>query len=378
MSSATTPPRRPRIPSGVSAIARRFLARPAPPPPPPQPTPAPRRAGLPPRRVRPGTRRPARVTGLRRPKPSPGRAAVERARTIVTWGGWTKIAAVAATAGILASLLFNLNTANANDKQYDIARQKELTDRYAKAVEELANPNTSVQQGGLYLLSGLASDSREYRSSIYQVVAAFVRGQAKADSNCHYDPATRSRPEIRIEAALSILGHRDPDDTTMLDISYSCLAGAWLPGADLRGIRLDGVVLDGAVLEKAKFGGPTGPPIIGANFNNTELSGAAITNIQVVSSQFINASMGDVDLTGTGFGEVTMCGAGLSGEFKGFYAQSADIRDVYFGKMRDLASDAWRDPLYNEKTTWPPGLTIPPSKTPAVMPDLFPKECGGY
>ncbi|MEV4892444.1 pentapeptide repeat-containing protein [Nonomuraea sp. NPDC055795] len=185
------------------------------------------------------------------------------------------------------SLVFTAGTLRATQEQ-------QVTERFAKSVEQLSSERINQRLGGLYSLNRLYRDSSGDRLVIREVLAAFVRTHPQADS-----PVSGSRPPDDVLAALSILAAQYaemPDSDRYLGFDHGCHFRADLTGLNLAGADLSGLDLTGLQLVKA-------------NLRNTNLSGAAIRD-----SNLDEANLTGANLSGAEIDEFThLTGATLTG-----------------------------------------------------------------
>ncbi|MFF0458650.1 pentapeptide repeat-containing protein [Nocardia africana] len=277
------------------------------------------------------------------------------------------MAAVAATGGIVAGLYFNLNTARANDKQYDISQQKEVTDRYAKAVEELGTANSEIQVGGIYLLERLATDSPKDRQTIYNVLANFVRSQAPNSDSCKYRPD--AHPSIAVQEALTVIGRRTKGGSEKIDLSDSCLAGARLRAANLGNLTIERSNLEGVDLSGAEF---SNAQLDRVSFVQAQMGYASFDMVTVRDSDFTKAIMNDTKMRIFSALATSFCGALLAdANLSEFSAIGSDFRHTKFDldggvSAQGLSQDNLYSIAYDETTVWPKGFTPPSNQTYAL------------
>jgi Pentapeptide repeats (8 copies) len=163
-------------------------------------------------------------------------------------------------------------TLKEQSKQLDktIAEQREgqVTDRYAKAVEQLGSDTLDVRIGGIYALERIARDSAEDHPTVMEVLAAFIR----IHSDEQWPPGRESerwtRPDVQV--AVTVIGRRDVQgDIQGRPID---LYGANLTSAQLRDANLRGAVLRYAKLTGARLHGTI---LVDADLRDVDLRGAA-------------------------------------------------------------------------------------------------------
>jgi hypothetical protein len=100
--------------------------------------------------------------------------------------------------GALGTFWLNSRVYRITARTFELTERGHLTDRYAKAIEQLGNDNLDVRLGGIYSLEQIATDSPRDRdqATVVEVLSAFVR--------VHSDPLYQykaSLPETAVELA---------------------------------------------------------------------------------------------------------------------------------------------------------------------------------
>jgi hypothetical protein len=133
-------------------------------------------------------------------------------------------------------------------RTFFLSRRAHFTDRYTKAIGQIASDKLTERLGGIYALEHLMNESEQDHNTVVEVLAALVREltrtSARTDSG---DDAIDPRPTTDVQAALTVLGRRPPRrEPNPVD-----LRGADLRGADMTAARLDRALLSRALLQKA-------------------------------------------------------------------------------------------------------------------------------
>src|SRR5207247_10793863 len=94
-------------------------------------------------------------------------------------------------------------------RNFILSREGQVTDRYAKAIEQLGSKELDVRIGGIYALERVARDSAEDHPTVMDVLAAFVREHLLEK----WPPQARNvgpRPTLRpdVQAAMTVIGRR--------------------------------------------------------------------------------------------------------------------------------------------------------------------------
>lgn len=128
-------------------------------------------------------------------------------------------------------------------RTFFLTRRGQFTDRYTKAIGQIASDKLTERLGGIYALEHLMIESERDHNTVVEVLAAFIRENAESNS-VHGGPPT---PSTDIQAALTVLGRR-PDRP---EANYLDLRNADLRGANLQDARLEGAILRRAQLQDA-------------------------------------------------------------------------------------------------------------------------------
>ncbi|MGJ5633003.1 pentapeptide repeat-containing protein [Nostoc sp. CALU 1950] len=204
------------------------------------------------------------------------------------------------------------------------SEKKQITERFAKAVDQLGSNELGVRVGGIFALEQIARSSPEEHWTVIEVLTSYIRDQSlkgksvfkpepEVDDNQSGESTYQSiLKKIRteqsisvttdIQAALTVICRRnnkqDPRDI-VIDLSFCDIRGAdlkkaKLSNADLRGAKISGVNLENANLSSAN--------LQGANFTRSVLKGARL-NKSKLNNALLNESylektdLQDSDLT---------------------------------------------------------------------------------
>ena len=226
-------------------------------------------------------------------------------------------------------------------RTFALNRAGQLTDRFTKAIEQLASKALDVRLGGIYALERIARDSKEDHPQVFEVLTAYVREHARRSDREHAqgpDAEAGTTPDHRaantldtdVQAVLTVAGRRnlahEPSDPLRLNLSRALgpglrlnFSGTSLPGAKLQEANLSGVAFARADLR-------------GANFSKADLKGAHFSDADLRGAHFIGAQLRYAIFT------------------------HADLRKADFRFARNLANADLSEALYNRKTYWPDGF----------------------
>jgi uncharacterized protein YjbI with pentapeptide repeats len=264
-------------------------------------------------------------------------AAVNSARQIA-------LAAAAGTAA-LVGLGFTART-------YYLSRRGQLTDRYTRAITQLASDKLTERLGGIYALEHLMAESPRDHNTVVEVLAAFVRDSALA-TNTELPPLDQEdpgpRPTTDVQAALTVLARRPVrPEPNRLNLSRTDLRGAdllqaRLPRADLRGTQLQGADLGNAQLPRADLRGAhlagaglrraqlTAADLRGAHLQGAKLAEAQLAGANLVEAQLPRADLRSAQLTGADLYKAQLPRADLrgaqltNGDLRGAQLQGANL-----------------------------------------------------
>lgn len=209
---------------------------------------------------------------------------------------WILALGVLATVG---TLLVTALTLRSGQEQLTLAREGQVTDRYAKAVEHLGSEQRGVRAAAVYALERIAVDSPRDALTIRKVLAAFVREHASAMTAG--DEVLREAG-TDIHAALTVLGRSRPHSGTSPDL-------------DLRGIRLR-IDLHGDDLDLRKAN------LLGADLRESDLSRTNLSRSRLGGADLRKTMLAFADLSGASFYGTDLRGAFLVG---------ADLRGAKLG-----------------------------------------------
>jgi uncharacterized protein YjbI with pentapeptide repeats len=197
------------------------------------------------------------------------------------------------------------------------AKDKQLTDQYAKAVEQLGtgsagdNKQLPVRLGGIYSLARIADISEKDHWPCMEVLTAYVRKNAPRDG-------THNPPLTEIRAILTVIRQRKLREIEIgehLDLSDTALESADLDGADLTGADLAGANLTRADLAGAHLHGANldGAHLNGAHLDGANLDGANLHGAFLISAHLDDALIDEADLAGAHLHAANLAGAFLAG-----------------------------------------------------------------
>jgi uncharacterized protein YjbI with pentapeptide repeats len=240
-------------------------------------------------------------------------------------------------------------SAKAANKNAKAAQDKQITERFAKAIEQLASEKIEVRLGAIYTLERIARDSKKDQWTIMEVLTAFVRENAPVKKeeksqdkkpliheflNTQNKKKIEELPKLRldIQECLTVIGrreHPDPEnkslDLSNVDISKANLtkaklAKAYLAEANLTGAYLAEANLTEAYLFRAKLFGADlteaklfGAFLTKADFTKANLTKANLFRAELFGADLTKSDLTEADLTKANLFRAKLFGADLTG-----------------------------------------------------------------
>ncbi len=305
------------------------------------------------------------------------------------WVAWQRAKASERVASIQARQAeIQAKQAEIQARNAELAEQGQVTDRFVKAVEMLADGRLEIRIGGIYSLEGVARDTPndDVFGAVFEVLCSLVRSRRPAVEDARDVSEQESESgnseagnlvdggseavsiEMDIQAALTVIGRRAGREV----VSALDLRNSDLRGADLRNTNLSGAKLSGADLRNADFRDAdlSGADLCRAYLYRTDLRGANLSNSKLKGAKLHNANLKDADLSGANlraadFRSAYLVGADFYGaDFNGAKLQKVNLytadlcsADLHFA--RELTQKALDSAKGDELTKIPKALQRP-------------------
>lgn len=225
--------------------------------------------------------------------------------------------------------LFFFVTAYLSWRNLQTAEDKEVNDRFGKAVELLGDERLEVRLGGIYLLERIAKDSARDHWTVMEVLTSYIREKS---------PLTERSDLLKtdIQAALTVIGRRNiknDSQTKQLDLRSVNLRGADLAAANFDRANLRGSDLSHASLKRVTFREANmsqvqlekadlsesilneadlqGAMLQGANCIQASLIAAVLLQANLREASFEKASLGKANLIEAQLQQASFVGANL-------------------------------------------------------------------
>ena len=209
----------------------------------------------------------------------------------------------------LGAGLFAAGTLVYTARNYALSRQGQVTDRYAKAIEQVASPERNARIGGIYALERIARDSSRDYGTIMDFLTEFIRDydprEHRPSAKPGAGPPKRTTPPD-VQAAANVIGRRDARRIwPQINLEAADLTGVQLIGANLFGAKLQDTNLADANLYEAK--------LVRAYAPGVKLTRADLTNAFLDHAQLDHADLAGANLVGADLAHVWLFDTDLTG-----------------------------------------------------------------
>ncbi|WP_157408139.1 pentapeptide repeat-containing protein [Actinomadura atramentaria] len=276
------------------------------------------------------------------------------------------LAALGGTSALVA-LGFTVRT-------YYLSRRGQITDRFNKAIAQLASDKIDERIGGIFALEHVMAESAVDHGAVVAVLCSYVRRNTlrpELDDGAYghrSDDSGRVEPAADIDAAVTVLARRPArDEPNRPDLRAATLAGASVRIMDAaESPNLRRMFLTWADLRRAQ--------IRGADLRGTIANGADLRDAWLDGSDLRDASFVGADLRGAVLRGVRLAGTMLDGsdlrDVRGLTAEqlAGAFIDETTRLPEDLAQDPWARARLADCLAWRdarPGPWSCPPRTPA-------------
>jgi pentapeptide repeat protein len=206
-------------------------------------------------------------------------------------------------------------------RTFALNREGQITERFTRAVEQLADEKLEIRLGGIYALERIARDSETHYEPVMEVLTAFLRehSPAREPGEGEAEPPGLPPPQrVDFQAVATILGRRDrsherPDYRLSLDrvglpgvqLFEAHLENAWVIGADFSHAGFFRAHLSNASFSRARLSY--------AIFREADLSKADLTEADLSNASFAHADLSGASLNGANLSGASFFGASLQG-----------------------------------------------------------------
>jgi uncharacterized protein YjbI with pentapeptide repeats len=252
---------------------------------------------------------------------------------------------------LLVGAYFTYRQVTNSRAQLQVAQQGQITERFTRAIDQLGHAQLDVRLGGIYALERIARDSAADRTTIGEVLTAFVRSHAPWPPRLPGQYVSAAPigdvPELQVRAAdvqacLTVLGRggfAPPAEAEgdWLDLHAVDLRRANLRGAHLERATLGDAHLEGATLNDAHFEQPwlRGARMEGARLLGAHLEQADLADAHLEQANLHGTRLEGADLHGTRLEGADLYGARLEGaDLYGARLEGAILADAHLEQAR--------------------------------------------
>lgn len=202
--------------------------------------------------------------------------------------------------------------------------EAQVTDRYTKAIGQLASDKPEERLGGIYALERIMADSPRDQPTIIEVLAAYVRRtsphpaprtantatQHASTTDPGVEPHAVTRPSEVVAAAVTVLARRPKEQRPhIIDLRRTNLAGIELPaGSHLEHADLRGACLNSAILHNIDLSGAN---LADADLTEARFSSVILKRASFIGARLVRTGLHRTDLTGADFSRADLSGANL-------------------------------------------------------------------
>jgi uncharacterized protein YjbI with pentapeptide repeats len=239
-------------------------------------------------------------------------------------------------------------------QQLRVSREGQITERFTHAIDQLGSDKLALRLGGIYALERIAKDSEPDRSTIAEVLCAYIRTNSPWPPNQPGQPNAREAiadvPSLRtrapdLQAAITVLSRSIPPDGSQpldlrrVDLRRLLFGELRLGRVDLGNAHLEQAILQDAQLQEARFGDAQ---LKEANLANARLEGALLVRTDLEGAKLQAANLQAANLDGA-----KLTNANL---------KKAYLGDANLQRVRDLESAQLDGAIANSRTKWPAGF----------------------
>ena len=283
------------------------------------------------------------------------------------------LAQILAGTALLSGIYFTWRTLQVN-------REGQITERFTRAIDQLGSNEIEIRLGGIYALGRIARDSERDRSTITQVLSAYVRTNSfgkggklsgeELELSCNQlgpdkDIVQYQHQKLDVQAALDVIRllldlsehHKDISGRRPLylnntDLKFADLRKANLEEASIRNANLLGARLDDSTLEHAHLRTTI---LVGARLRRTNFERADLEEVNFDKAHLQGARFKDAKLGSVTFSGANLDGADLDGaDLRGANLDGADLRGA-----THLTQPQLENTRGDKNTRLPPGFTPP-------------------
>jgi uncharacterized protein YjbI with pentapeptide repeats len=287
---------------------------------------------------------------------------------------------------VLVGLILTYYSYQLNVDKQDLDRERQMTDRFSKAIEHLADEKQSIRLGGLFELERISKDSPKDFSSAMEVISSFIREKSPFQKTTYdekkeneiiylnikyrkYQDLTEEEknyvlPE-EIKLALKIIGRREIKSET--DHKVLNLRGININKADLSNLEFSDVDFSGSNLYGVNFreskllnANLSDSILYNCNFYKGKIFDSEITNSDLRQAKFLETEISNSDLSYSDCTLTEFIGTVFKQlEFfdSNFYLTDFSRADLHELIIRENGEKQFQNSIFDENTKFPDRLS---------------------
>ncbi|MEH2015281.1 pentapeptide repeat-containing protein [Nostoc sp.] len=280
-------------------------------------------------------------------------------------------------------------TAKAALQNAQAAQDKQITERFAKAIEQLGNEKIETRLGAIYTLERIAKDSKDDHWTIMEVLTAFVRVNAplKLQEEVKKEEVLKLRTAIRVVITVIERRHRENDlEDSMIDLSETNLSEVNLNKVNLQGANFIGTNLQAAEFKEANLqqanlssanledaylrkANLQEANLTGTNLQRAKFPGANLQEANFLGANLQGAYLSGANLQGANFWGANLQGSSFSGaNLQAVNFQTADLTGAYLEETKNLEQQQIESAKGDRTTILPENLQPPEHWKTKVLP----------
>ncbi|HEY9800797.1 MAG TPA: pentapeptide repeat-containing protein [Leptolyngbyaceae cyanobacterium] len=220
-------------------------------------------------------------------------------------------------------------TAEAALKNAKAAEDKQITERFSKAIEQLASEKNEVRLGAIYTLERIVEDSSKDYWTIMELITTFVRENTTfekfekiyeleedvfideyLESNKRLENLKKLKLFQEVLIVISRLNYQKPSDCRKVNLSNINVILSELREANFQEVNFEGAILIQSSFKKANL---TAANLKGTNLRGTNLIEADLKNTNLSGADLSGADLSGADLTGANLTSADLTNANLAG-----------------------------------------------------------------
>ncbi len=227
--------------------------------------------------------------------------------------------------------------------QLQVQERGQITDRYSKAIEQLADKELAIRLGGIFALEKIALDNpADYHGPVAEVLCAFLRERHPAteipdeasgteDVKRPQNATENYRVPTQVQAiceVLSRLNSRSETGRVPMNLSGVNMQGIRLTEGNLAGANLVGANLYKANLYRANL---FGADLLEVNLRRANLFGASLERADLEGADLRGANLRGANLERANLFGANLFGAYLAGvNLRRAELERANLEEVLF------------------------------------------------